>query len=39
MKSDDLRLASILTQGTQGDILIVGAPFDFLQKRTIHKGG
>jgi hypothetical protein len=39
MNNDDLRLNSIIKEGKQGDIVIIGCPFDFVRKRSIKKGG
>jgi hypothetical protein len=39
MNPDDLRLASILTPGANGDVVIVGAPFDYLRRKSLGKGG
>jgi len=39
MNIDDLKLASILKDGTEGDVVIIGAPFDYVRKRCINKGG
>jgi hypothetical protein len=39
MNSDDLRLAHIIKEGSNGDIVIVGAPFDYLRRKVIKKGG
>jgi hypothetical protein len=36
---DDLRLDAIIKEGIDGDIVIVGCPFDFARKRAIGKGG
>ncbi len=36
---DDLRLDAIIKPGTNGDIVIVGCPFDYARKRCINKGG
>ncbi len=39
MNSDDLKLAAIIKDGSEGDIVIVGSPFDYVRKRCINKGG
>jgi arginase family enzyme len=39
MNSDDPRLNALLSPGNTGDIVVVGVPFDYTRKRTIHKGG
>jgi hypothetical protein len=39
MNLDDLRLNSIIKPGKEGEIVIVGCPFDFTRKRCINKGG
>jgi hypothetical protein len=39
MNNDDLRLGSIIKDGSDGDIVIVGSPFDYVRKRCINKGG
>ena len=36
---DDLRLAWLMKKGTEGDVVVVGCPFDFFRSRSIHKGG
>jgi hypothetical protein len=33
MATDDPRLDKLITEGDQGDIVIVGCPYDFLRKR------
>lgn len=37
--SDDPRLTALISQGSTGDIVLVGCPYDFLRKRSIGKGG
>jgi hypothetical protein len=39
MSTDDPRLNKLITDGVEGDIVIVGCPYDFLRKREINKGG
>lgn len=39
MNSDDLRLAAIIKEGEEGEVVIVGSPFDYVRKRCINKGG
>jgi len=39
MNHDDLRIAHIIKQGKNGDIVIVGSPFCYARKRCINKGG
>ena len=39
MNLDDLRISAIIKEGKEGDIVIVGTPFDYSRKRTIHKEG
>ena len=39
MNNDDPRLNTLIKEGGQGDIVIVGVPFDYSRKRTIHKEG
>jgi hypothetical protein len=36
---DDLRLDALIKEGKEGDIVIVGCPFDYARKRSISKGG
>ena len=33
MNPDDLRLAAIIEKGEGGDIVIMGAPFDYARRR------
>lgn len=37
--SDDPRLSSLITKGDDGDIVLVGIPYDFFRKRSHNKGG
>jgi hypothetical protein len=39
MNTDDPRLNTLIQQGNTGDIVILGVPFDYSRKRTIHKEG
>lgn len=39
MINDDPRLNTLVKEGKHGDIVIIGAPFDYSRKRTINKGG
>ena len=39
MNPDDLRLGWLVKKGTEGDIVLVGCPFDFFRSRSLHKGG
>lgn len=39
MATDDPRLSKLITSGSNGDIVIVGSPYDFLRKRSHTKGG
>lgn len=39
MATDDPRLNRLIVEGDQGEVVIVGCPFDFLRKRQINKGG
>jgi len=39
MINDDPRLSALIKDGTNGDVVIIGAPFDYSRKRTINKGG
>lgn len=39
MNLDDTRLSSLMGEGKNGDIVVLGCPFDFARKRTIQKGG
>ncbi len=36
---DDLRLDALIKEGNDGEIVIVGCPFDYVRKRAISKGG
>lgn len=36
---DDLRLDALIKEGSTGDIVIIGSPFDYVRKRSIGKGG
>lgn len=39
MNSDDLKMAYIIKDGKDGDIVIIGSPYDYVRKRCIQKGG
>lgn len=39
MATDDPRLNKLIVEGSQGEIVIVGCPYDFLRKRSSGKGG
>lgn len=39
MNKDDLRLNTIIKEGKDGDVVIIGSPFDLVRKRCIKKGG
>lgn len=39
MSNDDPRLNLLIREGADGDIVIMGAPFDYARKTTISKGG
>jgi len=39
MISDDPRLSLLIRDGKDGDIIVVGAPFDYCRRRTLGKGG
>lgn len=39
MNPDDLRIGTIIKDGYDGDIVIVGSPFDYTRKRSINKSG
>lgn len=39
MATDDPRFNRLITEGDEGEIVIVGCPYDFFRKRTVSKGG
>ena len=39
MHSDDPRLNSLVKEGKEGDIVIVGVPFGYSRVRTLNMGG
>ena len=39
MATDDPRLSKLITNGKDGEIVIIGSPYDFLRKRSHNKGG
>lgn len=39
MINDDPRLNALVKEGSDGEVVLVGAPFDFSRRRTINKGG
>jgi hypothetical protein len=39
MNPDDLRMGSIIRDGSDGEVVVVGSPFDYVRKRCISKGG
>ena len=39
MLEDDLRLNSLIKDGDEGNIVILGCPFDRFRVRCINKGG
>jgi hypothetical protein len=39
MITDDPRLSLLVKEGSQGDIVVVGVPFDYSRRRVTGKGG
>lgn len=39
MINDDPRLSALVREGSDGEVVLVGVPFDYSRKRTINKGG
>lgn len=39
MNPDDLRMGTIIKDGNDGDIVVVGVPFSYARKRCINKSG
>ena len=37
--NDDPRLSALIKNGKDGDIVIVGCPYDFYRRRVLAKGG
>jgi hypothetical protein len=39
MNPDDLRMGTIIKDGSDGDVVVVGVPYCYARKRCINKSG